>query len=121
MIFPHGWTVQVIRMGGRDRDGDRLPDSTHELHGVAVAPAMSNRGSSSFGVDGVEQADAIAVSARLYAPMGADIRPGDRVVSRGVQYRVAGSPRRWQFVFTGGAAGCVCDLEEVQSSGKVLG
>lgn len=115
-MFPYGWTVQVIRMGGRDRDGDRLPDSTHELHGVAVAPAVSN-----IGVDGAEQADAIAVSARLYAPMGADIRPGDRVVSRGVQYRVAGSPRRWQFVFTGGAAGCVCDLEEVQSSGKVQG
>lgn len=113
MVFPFGETVTVIRSGGRNRDGDRVADSRHEVHGVAVDWSGSHDG----GVDGVKQSAAAENRVILYCPAGSDVASGDRVLVQGVRYRVVGRPAPWRFVFTGRGAGLVVTCEEVTASG----
>lgn len=114
-MFPYGQSATVIRSGKRNRDGDRQPESRHTLPSVAFSPATTV-----VGVDGVDQEGRQSSAARMYAPYGADIRAGDRVIINSVEYRVVGAPASRRFVFSGRGAGVTVQLEEVAASGSTL-
>ena len=101
--LPQGERVEVLRPGSDvDRYGDTLVDwstvsAASVLTGCAVAPATSaeNNDGRSAVVDVVD----------VYAAVGADVLPSDRLVIRGLVYEVVGSPEVWRSPFSGWEAG----------------
>lgn len=72
--FPEEWqiTVTVERSGGRDRLGNTLPSTTHEIASCILGVGAS-----------MEQAGLTDISLTtlpLYAPVGADIKSTDVIV-----------------------------------------
>lgn len=79
--------------------------STQTITGVLVAPAGSN--------EPLEVGRApVDTDLNLYLPHGADVRPLDRVVVRGVTYEVRGERADWTGA-TGWTAGSVVQIRKV--------
>lgn len=80
--------------------------STQTITGVAVAPAGTQE---PFEV-GRAPVDS---DLTLYLPHGADVRPLDRVVVRGVTYEVQGERADWSNPYTGAGPGSVVQVRKV--------
>lgn len=86
-------TVSVIRAplidvrGTRERDWSRA--AAHGVAGCSVQP-------SSTSTDRGDAREASSESVTVYAPPGADIEEGDRIVCRLGEFAVDGIPQRWE-------------------------
>lgn len=82
-------TVVVVRPPPRGRFGDPAPGSTVEIEvpGTLFAP-----GPSSEDLVGANQVDS---DATIYAPVGTQVLPTDRIRARGKEYSVVGEPQEW--------------------------
>ena len=103
-----GINVTVLRSGGRDRDGDRVIESSHGVADVLVAWGAVDE-------DGAKSSLESAQPVSLYCPPGADIVRGDRVQVQGRVVRVV-SVADWVFPFTGRPAGLIAHCREVTAS-----
>lgn len=85
-------TVDVLRPGGSDPDGDPLPGQVLELAGVLLAP----RGESS---EDDARGEQVTAGLTAYCPPDADVRATDRLRVRSGPYRgawdVVGEPAAW--------------------------
>lgn len=85
--------VTVIRAPLVDRRGTQVRDwanaTSIEIGGCSVQPSQSTRD-----FDG--RTLSVSEEWALYAPPGADIRAGDRVSWRGVDYEINGAPMPWE-------------------------
>lgn len=81
------WTVQR---------GDRIPDwsnaTTHTVPGCRIQPASAAEVHSTGGAT----RDAMVTTARIFAPVDADIQPYDRISWVGWMWEVEGQPLRWR-------------------------
>lgn len=113
-MFPHGETVTRLRatlVEGPYSDEETEPD--WEFPSALAIPGCGfNPGDSSEPVQTAR--NAVITKPEVYAPDGADVLAGDRMVVRGVTYEVAGRPARWISPFTGWAPGLVVQLDLVE-------
>ncbi len=95
-------TITVIRPPGLDRFGDPLPGTAAEFDvpGCLFAPGPSRE--LGFGTNQVDS------DGTVYAPVGTEVHPADRVRVRGDVYSVVGEPQDW-----GANAGVVIVLRRV--------
>ncbi|MBF9135322.1 hypothetical protein I0C86_41465 [Plantactinospora sp. S1510] len=85
-------TVVAIRPPLRDQYGDPVPGSGVE---TPIAGCLFAPGPSAEMLNGATQVD---TDGTVYAPVGADIEPTDKLRIRGDVYEVVGRPRRWDSV-----------------------
>lgn len=110
MTYPFGETVTRQRAAAasdpysdESTDLDWSAPDELEFDGVAVAPGPSAE-SAEVGRTRLD------VDFTLYLPYGADIKPLDRVVVRGVTFDVEGVRDDWLNPFTGLRAGSVVEV-----------
>lgn len=89
----------TVRRGGKDRYGDTLPTTDHQVEGCIWAPTTSTEAN--------DASVTTTTGLTLYAPYGADIRATDAVLLPGdaVPWYVNGDPFSWQNPFTALEAG----------------
>lgn len=86
-------TVSVLRAplsdvrGTKERDWSRA--SAHGVEGCSVQPASTS-------TDRGDARMSASESVTVYAPPGADIEEGDRIVCRLGEFAVDGIPQRWE-------------------------
>lgn len=107
-MFPFGFTATVNRGGGRDRFGNPIAGTTHDVEDCAAAPAGSTE---------LVNGEAVVIAQEaLYAPYDADLNSQDTVTIPAAQpitagrYQVDGQPQRWRNPFTGREGGTVARL-----------
>lgn len=117
-MFPYGETVtRLRRLSWTDPySGESSPrpwdDEDHEPDALDIEDCAFNPGSSSdVAADGRSP---VTTNPTVYAPAGADVKAGDRLVVRGVAYDVDGNPAEWRNPFTGWEAGLAVTLELVE-------
>ena len=85
-------TVTVRRAPLVDSRGTKVRDWSayveHEVTGCSVQPASS-------ATAWTDQRQPVTYDAVLYAPPGADVEDGDRIVYAGATYAVDGAPMPW--------------------------
>lgn len=110
--FPHGETVTRQRAdqvpNRYSGDDESEPDwqfySELDIDGCAFNPGTSS--------EPLETGrNAVLTRPEVYAPPGADVLAGDRLVVRGVVYEVDGDPADWRSPFTGWRPGLVIRLK----------
>lgn len=117
-MFAYGETVVRLRrltwadpysgeVGPRPWD-----DEDHEPDALPIEHcAFDPGGSTEVATDG---RTVVTSTPKVYGPIGADVKSGDRVVARGVTYDVDGNPAEWRSPFTGWEPGIVVPLELVE-------
>lgn len=117
-MFAYGETaIRLRRLKWSDPysgvESDRpWDDEGHEPDALPVEHVAFNPGGSAeVSADG---RSIITTKPTAYAPVGADVKVGDRLVIRGVAYDVDGNPAEWINPFTGWAAGVAIPLELVE-------
>ena len=87
-------TVTITRPGTKTERGVAIPDWEHatcsKVAGCSVQPAGSSRNFTSARVLAIED------GYTLFAPPGADIRPGDRVTCEAGTFETDGAPEIWR-------------------------
>lgn len=114
MHFPHGETVTRLRAAavedpysGEDTAPDWDNAAELDIEGCAFSPGNS--------LEPLEVGrSAVLTRPQVYAPPGADVLSGDRLVVRGDTYEVVGRPQDWRSPFTGWQPGLVIELELVE-------
>lgn len=114
MLFPHGETVTRLRAAivtdpysDEESAEDWASPTSLDIEGCAFNPGQSS--------EPLQQArNAVITRPEVYAPPGADILSGDRLVVRGDTYEVQGRPQDWRSPFTGWEPGLVVPLELVE-------
>jgi len=110
-MFPHAVTVTVKRPGGRDREGDALPGTTHTIGGCAVYPRTSTE------QDPTGAAVTVITGRWLIVPFGSDVTSDDRIVlGDGTEWSVEGDPAPWQSPFTGWQPGTQVGLQRAKGA-----
>ena len=108
-MFPFGRTVRVFREQ-RNPVGDVDTVDVFELHGVSIAPRVSNE----FGTDTRNAVVTTGLTMLVPDPVEAErITPQHRVEVDGTVYRVQGSPARWESPLTGWQPGTQVELDRV--------
>lgn len=113
MDFPYGETVTRLRRptitdsySDEDEVGDWDDAYELDIDGCAFNPGTSS--------EPLEVArTAVITRPEVYAPAGADVLAGDRLVVRDVTYDVVGNPADYRSPFTGWQPGLVISLEAV--------
>ena len=113
-MFPHGETVTRLRgtavvdpYSGEPTSTDwSAPDS------LAIPGCGFNPGGSSEPVEAGRTS--VVTSPEVYAPTGADVLAGDRLVVRGLTFEVDGRPKDWRSPFSGWAPGVAISLKLVE-------
>ncbi len=88
------------------------PDWTKTPVSVTITGCAFDPGGSTEAVD-IGRAP-VTTSPRLFAPVGSDIKSGDRIVARGATFEVDGNPADWRSPFTGWNPGIVVGLQLVE-------
>jgi hypothetical protein len=112
--FRHGETVTRLRAtliedpySSEDTEPDWEFPAELDIPGCAFNPGVSS--------EPLQNArNAVITRPEVYAPPGADVLAGDRLVVRGVTYEVQGNPQDWISPFTGWHPGLVVPLEAVE-------
>jgi len=98
------WTID--NMNNRTPVWPEAP--THTVDGCAFAPSSSEATEvNTAGRMGNRE------GGNLFAPLGADIEPADRIEAGGSMYRVLSFPARWESRF-GSLSGTVATLERIE-------
>lgn len=113
-MFAHGETVTRLRATTTSNpysgDSDRLdwtdPD-TLDIPGCGVNPGGSNEPTQ-------DARHAVITQPEVYAPAGADVLAGDRLLVRSRTFDVDGDPQDWRSPFTGWQPGLVIKLKIVE-------
>lgn len=86
-------TVTVRRAPYTEQRGTKVRDwSKASEHDVPGCSFQAGTGSTTW----TDDRHPITVDAVLYAPPGADIADGDRIVAAGAEYSIQGAPVAWQ-------------------------
>jgi hypothetical protein len=113
-MFPHGEAVTRQRAtpvvdpysGEATGKSWTTPDLL-AIEGCGFNPGASNEPNQ-------DARTAIVSQPTVYAPAGADILAGDRLVVRGVTYEVDGHPADWRSPLTGWTPGLTVTLKSVE-------
>lgn len=110
-MFPHGETVTRLRAtattdpySGEATGSDWSAPLILDIPGCAFNPGNSSEPLQ-------EARNAVVTRPEVYAPAGADVKAGDRLVVRSLTYDVEGDPADWRSPFTGWNPGLVIALE----------
>lgn len=114
MDFPHGETVTRFRATAvtDPYSGEPTGISWDDPDSLAIPGCAFNPGRSSEPVQ--DARTAVITQPEVYAPPGADVLAGDRIVVRGKTYEVDGEPADWRSPFTGWTPGIVLALKIVE-------
>ena len=116
--LPYGETIVRLRAvlvadpySGEDTkpawDDEAQPPAELDIPGCAIDPGGSTEPSE-------VGRESVVTKPTVYAPFGADVLPGDRVVVRGRTWQVDGDPAEWRSPFTGWEPGTVIKLMAVE-------
>ena len=96
-------TIQRVRPGERTLRGSTVPDwnnaDTAEITGCSVQPAAT-------ALDQDGRVVAVSDGLTVFAPPGADVRAGDKIIWNGAAYAIEGAPRVWE-----SATGAVSNIQ----------
>lgn len=97
-------TTVTIRRAVRDRSGDRVNETTHEVTSCIIAPRSTSEGD--------ERGVGLIVGYTLYAPYDADIQFDDRVEFASEVWDVQGQPFKWASPYSGKRSGLQVELRK---------
>lgn len=105
-------TATILRAadGGSDRYGNAVEDWADATETEVEVLGWAPRGDSEERADGRQGGVDTGV---LYVPSGTDVTTTDRVLFRGVTYRVDGTPTDWRNPYTGSTPGLEVNLRRV--------
>ena len=91
LTFMHD-EITRLRPGAKTERGSSVPDWTAAtsliITGCSIQPAATS-------LDTEGRVLSIEDAATVYAPKGADVKAGDRIVANGLTYEIRGEPRTW--------------------------
>lgn len=104
-MFPFGESVVRLRAKRKvdPYTNEARPDWSQSPESLTIDDCAFNPGGSHESVE--PGREPILSKPTVYAPYGADILAGDRLVVRGVTFDVDGHPSQWRNPFTGWQAG----------------